>query len=282
MRYAFAALLVALSAVAPIAAAAQTNRPTPVSACMAPDLVKPDLIARFAPTGKLRAAINLGNPILANSDPATGVPHGVSVDLANGFAKRLGVDIELIVFDAAGKAVDAVTADLADIGSFAIDPVRGAGIAFTAPYVLIEGAYLVAADSKIRANDEVDRDGIRVVVGKGSAYDLYLTRELHHAQIVRAPTSPTVVSTFIDEKADVAAGVKQQLQADARRVGGLRLLDGRFMVIQQAMGTPKSRGDAAARCLADYVEEMKASGFVQEALARHGIEGASVAPAAVR
>ena len=235
-------------------------------------------VAALTPTGKLRASINLGNPILANADAATGKPFGVSVDLATAFAERLGVGVELVVFDTAGKSVQAVTDDQADIGFFAIDPLRGAGIAFTAAYVLIEGGYLVRDDSPIRDNDEVDRAGRRVVVGKGSAYDLFLTRELRHASIVRAPSSPTVVDTFVEQRAEVAAGVKQQLEADARRIGGLRLLPGRFMVIQQAMGTPKGRGPAAAACLAAFVEEMKASGFVAEALARHGIEGASVAP----
>jgi polar amino acid transport system substrate-binding protein len=237
-----------------------------------------DILAAFTPAGVLRAAINLGNPILANTDPETGAPFGVSVDLAHAFAQRLGAGIELVVFDAAGKSVQAVTDGQADIGFFAVDPVRGAGIAFTAPYVLIEGCYLVRDGSPIRANDEVDRAGRSVVVGKGSAYDLHLTRELHNAIIVRATTSPAVVDTFIEQNADVAAGVRQQLEADARRLGGLRLLDGRFMVIQQAMGTPKGRGAAAATFLAAFVEGMKACGFVANALARHGIQGASVAP----
>ena len=239
-----------------------------------------EVVAAFTPTGKLRASINLGNPILANTDPATGAPCGVSVDLAREFARRLGVGIELVVFDAAGKSVQAVTDEQADIGFFAIDPLRGAGIAFTAAYVLIEGCYLVRDASPLRDNEEVDRAGHTVMVGKGSAYDLFLTRELKAATILRSPTSPTVVDTFVAQRADVAAGVKQQLEADAHRLGGLRLLPGRFMVIQQAMGLPKSRGAAAAACLAAFVEEMKASGFVAAALARHGIEGASVAPAA--
>lgn len=242
--------------------------------------IDPRVVAAFAPTGKLRASINLGNPILANKDAATGQPVGVSVDLAHAFAERLGVGIELVVFDAAGKSVEAVTREAADIGFFAIDPLRGEGISFTAAYVLIEGAYLVPSGSPIQSNEEVDRAGLRVAVGKGSAYDLHLTRELKHAEIVRAPTSPTVVDVFMEQQLDVAAGVKQQLQADAARVPNLRLLPGRFMVIQQAMGTPRSRGELAAVFLRQYVEEMKASGFVAKALARHGIEGASVAPAA--
>ena len=238
------------------------------------------LIEAFAPSGVLRASINLGNPILAHEDTTTGRPVGVSIDLANAFGGWLGVPVELLVFHAAGKSVDAVVNDQADIGFFAIDPVRGAGINFTAPYVLIEGAYLVRAESAITQNEQVDATGARVVVGKGSAYDLYLTRELKQAQIVRAPTSPTVVDVFLEQAADVAAGVKQQLEADTRKRPGLRLLPGRFMIIQQAMGTPKTKGEAAASGLHGFLEDMKRSGFVADALRRHHIEGASVAPEA--
>ena len=239
----------------------------------------PSVIQAFTPAGKLRASINLGNPILAGKD-ASGTVVGVSVDLARAFAAKLGVELELVVFDAAGKSVQAVSEERADFGFFAVDPLRGETIAFTEPYVLIEGYYLVRDTSPIRDNADVDQPQHRVVVGKGSAYDLFLTRELKHAQIVRAPTSPTVVQTFLDENLEVAAGVKQQLEADARNASGLRLLDERFMVIRQAMGVPKSRGAAAAHALHAFVEEMKASGFVAEALERHGIVGATVAPAA--
>jgi polar amino acid transport system substrate-binding protein len=202
----------------------------------------------------------------------------VSIDLAKEFAKRLGVDIELVVFDAAGKSVEAVKAEQADIGFFAIDPLRGEGISFTTPYVLIEGSYMVPTESNLTSNEEVDRPGNRVTVGKGSAYDLFLTRELKHAEIVRAPTSPTVVDVFVEQKLEVAAGVKQQLESDLSRFPQNRLLPGRFMVIQQAMGAPKSRGEQAAAFLTQFVEEMKASGFVAQALQRHHIQGASVAP----
>ncbi|MFM0136497.1 ABC transporter substrate-binding protein [Caballeronia grimmiae] len=238
-----------------------------------------DVVRKIAPEGRLRASINLGNPILANKRAGTGEPFGVSIDLAREFARRLGVDIELVVFDTASKSVEAVANEQADIGFFAIDPSRGASIAFTAPYVLIEGCYLVRDESSIRRNEDVDREGVRVTVGKGSAYDLFLTRELKHAEIVRAPTSQAVVQTFIEQGLDVAAGVRQQLESDAARTTGLRLLGERFMVIRQAMGTPKSRGEAAADSLRAFVEDVKASGFVADALKRHGIEGASVAPA---
>jgi len=238
----------------------------------------PAVLQALAPHGVLRASINLGNPILANTDKTSGAPGGVSVDLARAFAERLGVGLELVVFDTAGKSVEAVSEEQADIGFFAIDPVRGAQIAFTQAYVLIEGSYLVREDSPLKANEDVDRGGHRIAVGKGSAYDLYLTRELKHAQIVRAPSSPTVVQTFLEQALDVAAGVRQQLEADAQKHAGLRLLPGRFMVIQQAMGLPKSRGSEAAAVLRAFVEDMKATGFVADALARHGIQGASVAP----
>lgn len=238
------------------------------------------LVAALAPTGVLRASINLGNPILAGTDPDTGEPRGVSVDLARAFAQRLGLPLQTVVFKTAGQSVEAVTQEQADIGFFAVDPVRGAGIGFTAPYVLIEGSYLVREESPLRDNSEVDRAGTRVVVGAGSAYDLHLSRELKQATIVRAPTSPTVVDVFVEQTLEVAAGVKQQLESDLARFPGHRLLPGRFMVIQQAMGLPKGRGEAARNVLADFVEEMKATGFVADALSRHGIEGASVAPAA--
>ncbi len=253
---------------------------TTTTACSMNPLASPALVAAFAPTGKLRASINLGNPILARKNPTTGEAEGVSVDLARALAAELGVGIELKVFDAAAKSVVAVTSGEADIGFFAIDPKRGEGVRFSAAYVQIEGAYLVRNASPLTDNAQVDRAATTVMVGKGSAYDLYLSRELKAATILRAPTSPAVVDAFLAEKADVAAGVKQQLEADAARVGGLRLLPGRFMVIEQAMGVQANRGDDAQQFLRGFVERMKASGFVAQALARHKIQGAIVAPAA--
>ena len=238
----------------------------------------PATVSAFAPSGQLRASINLGNPILARKNATTGEAEGVSVDLARALAAELGVGIELKVFDAAAKSVAAVTSGEADIGFFAIDPLRGEGVRFSAAYVQIEGAYLVKQGSPLTDNTQVDRAGTRLMVGKGSAYDLYLSRELKAATILRAPTSPAVVDAFIAESADVAAGVKQQLEADAARIGGLRLLPGRFMVIEQAMGVQANRGEAAQRVLRDFVERMKASGFVAQALQQHQIKGAIVAP----
>ena len=251
-----------------------------ITGCATPAAVSPELVKAFAPTGTLRASINLGNPILANRNPATGEVFGVSVDLARALAQELSVAVELVVFDAAAKSVEAVKAGQADIGFFAVDPLRSDGVRFSAPYVQIEGAYLVRNASTLTDNAQVDRAGTSVMVGRGSAYDLFLTRELKAAKILRAPTSPAVVDSFIAENADVAAGVKQQLQADAARLPGLRLLPGRFMVIEQAMGVQANRGDAAQALLRAFVERAKASGFVAASLQKHGIRGAIVAPAA--
>lgn len=242
----------------------------------------PAAVSDLAPTGALRAAINLGNPILAARGPAGGDPTGVSVDIARELARRLGVPVRLIVYDAAGKVVEAGRSGAWDIAFVALDPARAAEIAQSPPYVVIEGAYLVRESSPLRSNDEVDRKGNRVVVGRNSAYDLYLTRTFKQAELVRAPTSPAVVDLFLKDNHEVAAGVKQQLEADARRVPGLRLLPGRFMVINQAMASQRitdTRGAAGARYVREFVEEMKASGFVAQALERHKVPGAAVAPA---
>jgi len=237
-----------------------------------------DLIRSFAPTGRLRATINIGNPILASRHPQSGEVSGVSVDLAQGWADQLGVPLELIVVETAAASVDRVARDESDIGFFAIDPKRGEGVDFTEPYLLIEGCYLVRNDSPITTNEAVDQPGLRVVVGQGSAYDLFLSRELKAASIERAPSSPAVVEHFLATGADVAAGVKQQIADEARRLGGLRLLPGRFMQIRQAMGCPKSRGEAAAQALRDYIDQAKAAGGVARSLERHGVQGVSLAP----
>ena len=234
-------------------------------------------VSDLAPTGRLRAAINLGNPVLASRD-AAGQPQGVSVDLARELSRRLGMPVELVTFDAAGKVVEAGRAGAWDIAFVALDPARAVDIAQSPPYVMIEGAYLVRNASPIRGNAGVDRGGNRIVVGRASAYDLFLSRNIKQAQIVRHPTSRGVVDSFVAGNYEVAAGVKQQLQADAKRIGGVRLLPGRFMVINQAMASQRGR-EAGARYVREFIEQMKASGFVARALERHGIEGAAVAPA---
>lgn len=241
----------------------------------------PDVLRALAPAGTLLAAINFGNPILASKDAKTGEPFGVSIDIARELGRRLNVPVELVTFTSAGKVVDAVSANEVSIAFVAIDPVRATTTAYTAPYVIIEGAYLVREASPLRDNGEVDRTGTRIVVGGGSAYDLYLTREIKNATLVRAPTSPLVTDEMLKQNLEVAAGVRQQLEADALRVGGVRLLPGRFMVINQALAMPVARA-GAADFLKAFIEDLKASGFVAGALERHRIKGALVAPSASR
>jgi len=239
--------------------------------------VNSQLQTAFAPTGVLRVSINVGNPILAKRVDDRAVT-GVSVDMAHALAQQLGLPLELVVFESAGESVAAVIDERADVGFFAIDPKRGQEIAFTDAYVLIEGYYLVRDDSPITLNESVDQSGVRIAVGKGSAYDLHLQRTIQHAQLVAAPTSPAVFSFFVEHQLEVAAGVKQQLEKDLPKFPGHRLLPERFMVIRQAMGVAKSRGSAACAALTQFVEQQKSIGFVAQALDRHQITGATVAP----
>jgi len=234
----------------------------------------------LTPSGKLRAAINYGNPVLAQKG-ADGEPRGVSADLARELARRLGKPVVFVEFDSAGAIVEAIERDAWDVAFLGGDPKRAERIAFTAPYVTIEGAYLVPAGSPLAKNEDVDRAGVRIAVGKGSAYDLFLKREIKAATLVEAPTSAGAVDLFVSEKLDVAAGVKQPLEAYAKTHPDVRLLPGRFMVINQAIGAPKTRS-AAAAYLSDFAEELKASGFVARALAASGQSDASVAPPAAK
>jgi polar amino acid transport system substrate-binding protein len=242
----------------------------------------PTITSSFAPSGKLRVAINMGNPILARAGDDPAQPAGISVDIATELARRLSAPIEFVVVDTAAKSVEAVANDRADVGFFAVDPVRATDILFTEPYLLIEGCYLVDRDSTITVNEQVDMPHNRVAVGAGSAYDLFLTRELQHAQISRVETSPAVVEAFVTQRLEVAAGVRQQLEADALRYDNLRLLVEPFMVIRQAMGLAHSRGPAALRYLDAFINELKSSGQIEVLIARHGIRGVSIAPAKTR
>jgi len=245
-------------------------------ACAAMQGVPPVAKTDLAPGGMLRAAINFGNPILASR--AGGELKGLSVDLSRELAARLGVPLRFVTYESAGQVVFAAPSQAWDVAFVAIDPLRGRDMLQTNPYVIIEGAYLVAADSPIRRNEDVDGAGVRIAVGKGSAYDLYLTRTIRHAQIVRAPTGNEAIAMFESDKLEVAAGVKLPLLRYAQSRPDLRVMDGRFMVIEQAMGVPKGR-TLAVSYLRGMIEELKASGFVADALARSGQRDALVAPA---
>jgi len=249
-----------------------------LAACVTPDVVPPDVARDLAPSGTLRAAINYGNPVLAQRDAGSGQLRGVTVDLARELAHRAGVPVELRPYDAAGK----VTADAAsgrwDIAFVARDPERAKDIEFTDPYVIIEGGYLVPASSPVQTIEEVDRSGVRIAVSRGSAYDLFLSRGvIKNASFVRGPSPQAAVDQFVAERLDALAGVKAVLAEYARTHPGYRVLPGRFMVIEQAMALPRGR-PLAARYVREFVDEMKASGFVAASLAKSGQKEAAAAP----
>lgn len=237
-----------------------------------------EIVKELAPTGRLRAAINYGNPVLAQKG-ADGAPHGVSVDLAREIGRRLGTPVDLVAFDSAGDTFDALARKAWDVGFLAIDPRRAEEIAFSSAYVRIEGGYLVPRDSRFQNIGDVDSDGVRIAVGRGSVYDLFLKRAVKHAMLMEAPTSPAAVELFVGAKLDAAAGIRQLLVAYAATHANVRVLPGRFMEINQAVATPKDR-PAAAAWLHGFVEEMKASGFVAKALSASGQGDAAVAPPA--
>ena len=240
----------------------------------------PDALKDLAPTGKLRAAINLGNGVLAQKDPASSEPKGLTPDLARELAKRLGVPLEMVVFESAGKVFDGAKTGAWDVAFIAIEPVRAAEIEFTAPYVIIEGTYMVPMNSPLKTVTDVDRPGVRIAVGRGAAYDLYLTRTLKDATLVRAEGGggSALIEAFVTQKLEAAAGVRQALEAYAKTHPEVMVMQDKFMEIRQAMGAPKGR-TAGAKYLSAFVEDMKTSGFVADALKRSN-QSATVAPPA--
>lgn len=238
----------------------------------------------LAPTGTLRAAINFGNPVLARRDAATREARGVSVDLTHELARRLKLPVALIPYDTAGAVFETSASNAWDIAFLAIDPARATRIRFTAPYVIIEGGYVVWADSPFRAIGDIDRPGVRIAAADKSAYDLYLTRTLAQAAVLRAPTGEAALHRFLHEGLEALAGVKAALRATVEADPLLRLIGGRFMAIEQALGVPKrndgSKGDAAWRYACEFIEDAKASGFVADALKRSGQRDATMASAA--
>jgi polar amino acid transport system substrate-binding protein len=249
-------------------------------AAAAQNAPSPDVLKDLAPTGKLRAAINFGNGVLAQKGP-NGEPKGVTPELAAALAKRLGVPLEFVIYTAAGKVFAGAKENAWDIGFIAIEPVRSAEVDFTAPYVLIQGTYLVRKDSPLKDVADVDAPGIRIGVGLGSVYDLYLTRTLKNATLVRAPQGGAGggIQPFVDDKLDAAAGVREPLEAYAKEHPEMRVMAGNYEEIRQAIGTPKGRGAAGLAFLRRFVEDMKANGFVGDALKRSG-QTAPVAPPA--
>ena len=239
----------------------------------------PSVLSDLAPTGQLRVGINYGNPVLATRDPSSGDLRGVAVDLARELGKRVDVPVELVAFESAGRMFDAVKAGAWDVAFLAVDPGRADQIDFTAPYIEIEGTYLVPAGSPLHAIGDVDREGVRIGISSKSAYDLFLSRSLQRAQLVQAPDPNAAFELILKSKVDVVAGVRQHLVANVEKLPGSRVLDGRFMAIQQALGIPKGR-DAGATYLREFIDDVKASGLVARAIEKAGVRGVSVPPKA--
>jgi polar amino acid transport system substrate-binding protein len=236
-------------------------------------------VSELAPTGRLRVGINFGNALLTNRDTGGGAPGGIAVDLAHELTRRAGVPMELVSYNTAGAMADGAKAGAWDVAFLASDPARAEEIAFTAPYLEIDTTYLVPAGSPLRTLADVDSEGIRVAVSEKSAYDLFLTRSLKMARLVRAPGVDASIALFFAQKLDALAGLKPQLLEVAEKQPGARVLQGRFTAVQQAVGTPKSH-HAAANYLRDFVEDIKSSGLVARIIEKNGIRGVSVAPLA--
>ena len=240
----------------------------------------PAAAAALAPTGVLRAAINLSNFLLVTGRDDDGLPTGVSPDMARELARRLGVAIVLRGYRSPGDLADDAVRGVWDVGNIGAEPARAETIAFTAAYCEIECTYLVPPGSPIATIDEVDQPGRRVASAPRAAYDLWLERNLQHAELVRSPDLGGSFDLFVDDGLDALAGLRPALMKDTERLPGSRVLDGKFSSVQQAMGTPRGRDDAGFSYLREFVEEMKASGFVADRIAAHGVVGLSVAPAA--
>ena len=237
------------------------------------------ILGEIAPEGVLRVGVNYGNPVIVQRDASGSDPRGVGPALGRELASRLGLAIRYVGYETAGAMADAVRERAWDVAFLAIDPARAVDIAFTDAYAHIEGTYLVRQDSPLRAIEDFDRDGVRIAVGLKTAYDLYLTRHLQHATLVREQTSTAALDRLVSERLDAAAGVRQPLVAAAARTPGLRVLAESFMVIRQAAGVPRDRV-AAAGYVRAFIEQMKASGFVARALHESGQGDVTVAPPA--
>jgi polar amino acid transport system substrate-binding protein len=240
----------------------------------------PAAVAALAPRGRLRAGINLSNFLLVTGRAPDGSPQGVSPDMARELGRRLGVDVTLVPYKSPGELADAATEDAWDIGNIGAEPARATAIAFTAAYCEIECTYLVPAGSPITGIDDVDRPGIRIASAPRAAYDLWLERNIKQAEIVRPDALGGSFELFVGQGLDALAGLRPALIKEAERLPGSRLIEGKFSSVQQAMGTPRGRDEAGFSYLSAFVEEMKATGFVAERIAAHGVIGLSVAPPA--
>jgi len=238
-----------------------------------------DVVSQIAPTGVLRAGINLSNFLLVTGKSASGDPEGVSPDMAREIATRLGVPVKYVPYKTPGELADAAGSGAWDIGLIGAEPQRAEKIAFTAAYVEIEATYLVPAGSSLKAIADVDRAGVRIAVTARSAYGLWLDRNIKHAELIQSTSLDGAYEQFVADKLEALAGLRPRLLADVQKLRGARILDGQFTAVQQAIGTARGN-DAAAAFLRSFVEDAKASGFVAGLIDRHKVRGLSVAPPA--
>ena len=238
--------------------------------------LSPAAKAELTPAGKLRVALNMSNFLLVGKDPATGAPCGIVPDLAEELGRRLGVAVEFMGYDSPGKVADAAKTGAWDVAFLGAEPARANDIDFTAAYLEIEATYLVPPGSPIKSIEEVDREGVRISVSARSAYDLYLTRTLKHARLMQVEGIEASWQQFLSAKTEALAGLLPRLTIDADKLPGSRILPGRFTAIQQAIGTPKGRSEAA-KFLRGFAEEAKASGMVAAAITRNNVRGVTVA-----
>lgn len=229
----------------------------------------------LTPTGRLRVGVNLGNFLLVQRN-ADGSIRGVVPDLAQELARRLGVAAELRQYEKVGDVADGASKGEWDVAFIGAEPQRAAEIDFTAPYVEIEATYLVPAGSPIESIAGVDRKGVRIAVAGRSAYDLWLSRNIKQAELVRGDSIEQSYQLFVKDRLEVLAGLKPRLLEDVAKLPGARILEGRFTAVQQAIGTPKGRPEGAAY-LRKFVEDIKASGLVAQLIERHGVRGLSMA-----
>src|SRR5215472_12819279 len=231
-----------------------------------------EIVSELAPTGVLRAAINMGNFLLVTGRSPSGDPEGVAPDMAREIASSLGVPVRYVPYARPGELADAAGTGVWDIGLIGAEPQRAEKIAFTPAYVEIEATYLVPAGSPLTTIAEVDRAGVRIAVTARSAYDLWLERNIKNAQLVRSEGGDATVKQFVDDKLDALAGLRPRLLEDAAKLPGSRILDGQFTAVQQAVGTAR-RNTAGAQFLRNFVEEAKQSGLVARLIERHGVAG---------
>lgn len=240
--------------------------------------MSPDVVSQLAPHGVLRAGINMSNFLLVTGRTPSGDPDGVSPNMARAIAERLGVPVKYVPFPKPGELADAVNNDVWDIGLIGAEPARAEKIAFTAAYAEIEATYLVPPGSPITSIAEVDRPGVRIAVTARSAYDLWLERNIKHAQLIRSDSLASAAELFVRDKLEALAGLRPGLIGDAAKQPGSRILDGQFTAVQQAVGTQR-KNTAGAAFLRDFVEEAKRSGLVASFIEKHGVTGRlSVAP----